>query len=97
MCRLYRLIAAATGLEVVAGPVEASAIGNLLVQVRAGGLIRDRGEMRSVVSRSFELKRLSPDPDLRQLAAAARKRLAAMVAAREIDGVAFPSATNGEH
>lgn len=79
---LLALIAAATGLEVVAGPVEASATGNLLVQLRAAGLIGDRGEMRSLVSRSFELKRFAPDPDLHHLAIAARKRLAAMAAAR---------------
>jgi rhamnulokinase len=78
---LLELIAAASDLEVVTGPVEASAIGNLLVQMRAAGKIADRGEMRSLVSRSFAIKRFAPDPGLRELASAARRRLAAMAAA----------------
>jgi rhamnulokinase len=83
---LLALIAAATGLEVVAGPIEASAIGNILVQLRAAGQISDRAEMRAVVSRSFELKRFVPDPGLRQPAAAARRRLASIAAARATGG-----------
>jgi rhamnulokinase len=73
---LCGLVASATGLEVVAGPVEASAIGNLLVQLRAAGRVGDRGEMRALVSRSFSTRRFVPDLALRQMAMAARRRLA---------------------
>ena len=76
------VMAAATGLEVVAGPVEASAIGNLLVQLRAAGQVGDRAEMRSLVSRSFPTRRFAPDPGLRRLAGPARRRLGDLATAR---------------
>ncbi len=58
---LCRFTANATGLPVVAGPVEATAIGNLLVQVLASGTISSFGEMREVVSRSFEPEVYAPE------------------------------------
>jgi rhamnulokinase len=70
------LVAAATGLEVVAGPVEASAIGNLLIQLRTAGLVGDRKEMRALVASSFPMKRVVPSPQLCQQAKRARRRLA---------------------
>jgi rhamnulokinase len=76
------LIAAATGLEVVAGPVEASAIGNLLIQLRTAGLVGDRKEMRALVASSFPMKRVLPDPDLYQQARRARRRLDEAAASR---------------
>jgi rhamnulokinase len=76
------LLAAATGVEVVAGPVEASAIGNLLVQLRTAGLVGERKEMRALVAGSFPVKRVAPDPDLRRLAQRARRRLAELPASR---------------
>ena len=79
---LLGLIAAATGLDVVAGPVEASAIGNLLVQLRAAGQVGDRQEMRALVSRSFPTKRYEPDPALCQAATVARRRLRELAPAR---------------
>jgi rhamnulokinase len=76
------LVAAATGLEVVAGPVEASAIGNLLVQLRTAGLVGDRKEMRALVAGSFPMKRVPPDPDLCHRAKAARRRLSEVAVSR---------------
>jgi rhamnulokinase len=76
------LVAAATGLEVVAGPVEASAIGNILVQLRTAGLVGDRKEMRALVANSFPMKRVPPAPDLCHQAKAARRRLTEVVASR---------------
>jgi rhamnulokinase len=90
---LLELIAAASGLDVVAGPVEASAIGNLLVQLRAAGLVADRLEMRALVSGSFPVKRVVPDPDLSPLVTRARKRLAEIVLHRE--GLRAPSPLEG--
>lgn len=58
---LCRLTAEATGLPVVAGPVEATAIGNVLVQARAHGLVTGALEqLRSLVTRSFPVTRYEP-------------------------------------
>ncbi|WP_462405422.1 rhamnulokinase [Gracilibacillus sp. Marseille-QA3620] len=53
---LNQLIADATGKEVYAGPVEATAIGNLVSQLIALGEISDIQEARSIIKQSFELK-----------------------------------------
>lgn len=58
---LCRLCAAASGKTVYAGPVEATAIGNLLVQAIAMGEIKDLSEAREVVRRSFEIKCYEPE------------------------------------
>jgi rhamnulokinase len=57
---LCQMIADATGRPVVAGPVEATAIGNLLVQLtaRAGGI--DLRAMREIVRQSFEPETFEP-------------------------------------
>lgn len=47
---LNALTAEATGLEVFAGPVEGTAIGNLIVQMIAGGEFKDLAEARRAVS-----------------------------------------------
>jgi rhamnulokinase len=58
---LCRLTAEATGLPVVAGPVEATAIGNVLVQARAHGLVSgDLEALRALVARSFPVTRFEP-------------------------------------
>ena len=58
---LCRLTAEATGLPVVAGPVEATAIGNVLVQARAHGLVTgDLEALRALVARSFPVSRSEP-------------------------------------
>ena len=60
---LCQLTADATGLPVLAGPVEATAIGNLLVQAMAAGRIASLGELREVVARSTPIKRYDPSGD----------------------------------
>ena len=50
---LCQLTADATGRPVIAGPVEASAIGNLLVQAMALGELSSPAEIRQVVKNSF--------------------------------------------
>ncbi|WP_104138301.1 rhamnulokinase family protein [Arthrobacter sp. ZGTC131] len=53
---LCQLTAEATGKRVVAGPVEATALGNVLVQARAGGaLAGGLAELRALVRASQEL------------------------------------------
>jgi rhamnulokinase len=74
---LLSLLAAASGLEVVAGPAEASAVGNLLVQLSAAGKVGGRDEMRALTARSFALERVTPDPHLARAALRARSRWAA--------------------
>ncbi|MCX3058589.1 FGGY-family carbohydrate kinase, partial [Streptomyces beihaiensis] len=70
---LCRLTADACGLPVVAGPPEAAALGNVLVQARAGGLLGDRWDMRRLVARTQPLRRYEPRGDGRAWAAAARR------------------------
>ncbi len=57
---LCQLAANATGLPVFAGPVEATAIGNILVQAMAMGEVESRAEVREIVRRSFPVKRYQP-------------------------------------
>jgi len=68
------LLAAAAELDVVAGPVEATAIGNLLVQLHAAGRAGELAEMRRLVARSFPLTRVHPDPTLAKAVQGARSR-----------------------
>jgi rhamnulokinase len=49
---LCRLTAELTGREVLAGPVEATALGNVLVQARAAGELGSLAEMRAVAAAS---------------------------------------------
>jgi rhamnulokinase len=62
---LCRLTADATGLPVVAGPTEATAIGNILVQARAHGLIGDLARMRRLVADTQRLRRYEPQGEPR--------------------------------
>jgi rhamnulokinase len=58
---LCQLTADATGLPVVAGPVEATAIGNVLVQARALGWVSgDLEVLRALVVASFPVVRYEP-------------------------------------
>lgn len=70
---LCQLTADATGLPVVAGPAEATALGNILVQARADGLVGDRSEMRQLVARTQRLRRYEPRGDGRAWSAAAAR------------------------
>ncbi|MFC5729444.1 MULTISPECIES: rhamnulokinase [Nocardioides] len=58
---LCQLTADACGLPVLAGPVEAAALGNVLVQGRAlGADLPDLAAMRALVRRSYEVRRYEP-------------------------------------
>lgn len=57
---LNRLTAEATGARVVAGPSEATALGNLMIQARAAGLVDSLADMRRCVRESSELKIYEP-------------------------------------
>jgi rhamnulokinase len=53
---LNRFVAEATGRRVIAGPTEATAAGNLLVQAMGAGEMAGLREIRQVVRASFELE-----------------------------------------
>jgi rhamnulokinase len=57
---LNQFTADATGLPVLAGPVEATALGNIAVQAIAAGQIANLAEARALVARSFPLKEYRP-------------------------------------
>jgi len=59
---LNQFTADATGRTVVAGPVEATAIGNVLVQALALGEIGSLAEGRALVARSFDAQTFQPAP-----------------------------------
>ncbi len=61
---LNQFAADATRKEVITGPVEATATGNIVMQAIATGQIENRSQGRRLVRRSFELKRYrSKDTD----------------------------------
>lgn len=57
---LSQFTADASGSRVVAGPIEATAMGNIAVQLMSLGAIKDREEARAVIRRSFEPKVYDP-------------------------------------
>ena len=58
---LCQAIADRSGRHVVAGPVEATALGNVLVQARAAGVVGpDLAELRALVARTHDLPRYEP-------------------------------------
>lgn len=59
---LNQLIADSTQLEVFAGPVEATAIGNLVIQARAAGVLTGTLEdLRSLIAQNFKIKKYTPN------------------------------------
>jgi rhamnulokinase len=59
---LNRFVADCTGRRVIAGPSEATAIGNILVQAMGAGELKDLAEVRTVVRNSFEPVTVDPRP-----------------------------------
>ncbi len=57
---LNQLTADATNRRTVAGPVEATALGNLAVQLLAAGCVGSLAEARGVIDRSFPTETLEP-------------------------------------
>ena len=58
---LCRFAANATGLPVIAGPAEGTALGNIMVQAMARGELSSLSEIREVIRRSFEFKEFLPE------------------------------------
>jgi rhamnulokinase len=59
---LCQLTADAANLPVSAGPVEATALGNILAQARADGGPDDLAAMRALVAGSEPVRMYEPDP-----------------------------------
>jgi len=57
---LNSFTANAIGLPVIAGPSEATAMGNILLQAKAAGLVKDKKEMRRIVRNSTVLETFVP-------------------------------------
>jgi rhamnulokinase len=57
---LNQMTADSTGCEVIAGPIEATGVGNVVVQMIASGELGRLGDARQVIADSFELKRYEP-------------------------------------
>jgi rhamnulokinase len=60
---LCRLTADITGLSLLAGPAEATALGNVLVQARAEGGLASLGDLRAVAAESFRPVEYEPRAD----------------------------------
>ena len=59
---LNQWTANAIGMPVIAGPTEATAIGNLMVQAKAAGLVADRWAMRKIIREAFPVVEFLPKP-----------------------------------
>ncbi len=57
---LCQLTANACNTKVSAGPIEATALGNIAVQLIAGGEIKDLKEAREIIKNSFDIKEYTP-------------------------------------
>ncbi|MBR4595696.1 MAG: rhamnulokinase, partial [Bacteroidales bacterium] len=57
---LNQWTAQAIGIPVAAGPAEATAIGNIMVQAKAAGLVKDRWEMRRIIAETVKVKTFIP-------------------------------------
>ncbi len=57
---LNQFTANATGVRVLAGPQEGTALGNIMVQAKAVGLVKDIWEMRAIIANSLQLKEYTP-------------------------------------
>jgi len=61
---LNQLTADATGLRVIAGPTEATVIGNIMIQAKALGCVGSLSEIRQIVAGSFDLVHFIPSSEL---------------------------------
>ncbi len=58
---LNQMTADSCNVTVVAGPVEATATGNIMMQAKAAGLVADRWEIRQIVAVSSTLREFAPN------------------------------------
>ena len=58
---INQMTANALGIPVIAGPSEATAIGNCMMQAKAAGLVKDRWEIRRIIAKAFNVKTFMPE------------------------------------
>jgi rhamnulokinase len=61
---MNQLTADAIGIQVFAGPTEATAIGNIMLQAKAMGKVHSLAEIREIVRNSFDVIEYKPSPEL---------------------------------
>ena len=61
---LCQFTADATGKKTIASPIEAAAIGNILMQAKAVGQVRSLSHIRRIVHNSFEIREYLPQDNL---------------------------------
>ncbi len=61
---MNQLTADAAGIPVLAGPTEATAIGNIMMQAKAAGAVGSVSQIREIVRNSFEVTEFEPSPQL---------------------------------
>lgn len=61
--RLNQMTADALGMKVIAGPIECTALGNVMLQAKWAGIVDSIAEIRSIIRNSIELKEFKPDFD----------------------------------
>jgi len=57
---LNELVASVTGKEVLAGPIEATGIGNIVAQMLSQNIFKDLGEVRQAIKESFDINIFKP-------------------------------------
>ena len=57
---LMQMAADSLGMPVLTGPVEGTAIGNIMLQAKAAGLVSDIYDMRRIIAQSIEMKTYQP-------------------------------------
>ena len=73
---LTQFTADACNVEVLAGPQECTAIGNIMLQAKASGSVADIWEMRKIIANSVEMTAYHPSGDQAAWAAAYERYLA---------------------
>jgi Sugar (pentulose and hexulose) kinases len=58
---LNQWIANSLGIPVIAGPSEATAIGNIMIQAKAAGCVNSHAEMRQIIRESVHLEEFIPE------------------------------------
>lgn len=57
---LCQFTADATAIPVIAGPIEATAVGNIMVQAMGLGIVNSPAEIRKIIANSFKLEKYEP-------------------------------------
>lgn len=57
---LMQMAADSIGMPVITGPVEGTAIGNIMLQAKAAGLVNDMFQMRSIIANSIDTRTYLP-------------------------------------